>query len=196
MKNSLNLLPVVYRRQRLARRRAIQWSLVLLATLSTIFLMRWYKVREYDALHQQVEASSRESRPTQAMLHEIVSMRGRIEKLRRHRTIAGQLEKQRQVLALLGAVSKAARQTGGKLRLTDCHVVALQATADANADSADARRAGTVTLVGTALSSPAVAEFHDGLVRSGLFADVKLIKSNELSDVAPPLYEYEVRCEL
>jgi hypothetical protein len=196
MKNSLNLMPAVYRRQRLARRRAVQWGLVLLVTLSVIFLTRWYKVCEYDALHQQLEASSREGRPTQAMLQEIVAMRGRVDQLQKHRTIAGQLEQQRQVLALLGAVSKAAQQTGGKLRLTDCRVVDLQATADAESGGEDANQAGTVTLVGTALDSPAVAEFHDGLVRSGLFADVKLVKSNELGDVEPVLYEYEVRCEL
>jgi Fimbrial assembly protein (PilN) len=196
MKNAINLLPANYRRQRLARRRAIQWSLILLATLSTIFLMRWSKIRDYDALHRELEASKREGRPTQAMLQEIVAMRGRIDQLRKHRTIAHQLEQQRQVLALLGAVSKAAQQTGGKLRLTDCRVVDLQATADADTDSADEQHRGTVTLVGTALDSPAVAEFHDGLLRSGLFADVKLIKSNELGDARAALYEYEVRCEL
>jgi Fimbrial assembly protein (PilN) len=196
MKNSINLLPANYRRQRLARRRAIQWSLILLVTLSAIFLMRWNKVRDYDTLHRELEASSRESRPTQAMLQEIVAMRGRIDQLRKHRTIAHQLERQRQVLALLGAVSKAAQQTGGKLRLTDCRVVDLQATAESDTGSAEGQRPGTVTLVGTALDSPAVAEFHDGLLRSGLFADVKLIKSNERSGADAALYEYEVRCEL
>ena len=196
MKNAINLLPQLYRRQRLVRRRTIQWSLVLLATLSAMFLMRWYEVCEYDTLRQQLEASSREGRPTQAMLQEIVAMRGQIDKLQMHRNIAGQLEQQRQLLALLGAVSKAAQQTGGKLRLTDCRVVDLQATADAEAGSDDANHAGTVTLIGVALDAPAVAEFHDGLTQSGLFADVKLIKSNERSDVGAALYEYEVRCEL
>ena len=196
MRNVINLLPMNYRRQRLARRRGFQWGLVLLATLSVVFLMRWYKTSEYEALHQELEASSRESRPTQVMLQEIVAMRGRIDQLRKQRTIAEELEQQRQVLVLLGAVSKAAQRTGGKLRLTDCHVVDLQAAADAESRGADPSHAGTVTLVGTALDSPAVAEFHDGLLRSGLFTDVKLVKSNELSDVGTPLYEYEVRCEL
>ena len=52
-----------------------------------------------------------------------------------------------------------------------------------------------MTLVGVALDSPTVAEFHDGLLRSGLFADVKLIKSNERNQVGHELYDYEVRCE-
>jgi len=44
---------------------------------------------------------------------------------------------------------------------------------------------------------PTVAEFHEGLMRSGLFADVKLlIKSNEHDQLGPELYDYEVRCEL
>jgi glycine/D-amino acid oxidase-like deaminating enzyme len=196
MKSALNLLPPVYRRQRLARRRAVQWGLIFMVTLSTIFLIRWYKVREYHALRRQLEAISREGRPAQAMLREIAGMRNQIDQLQKHQTIAQELEQQRQVLALLGAVSKAARETGGRLRLTDCRVVDLQATAATEMGSDDATHAGTVTLVGVALDSPAVAEFHDGLLRSGLFADVKLIKSNEQNEVGTALYEYEVRCEL
>ena len=53
-----------------------------------------------------------------------------------------------------------------------------------------------MTLVGVSLDSPTVAEFHDALLRSGLFADVKLIKSNERQETGLALYDYEVSCEL
>lgn len=196
MKTALNLLPMKYRRERLARRRVIQWSLVLAAGLITIGAARWYRLHEYRALERQLAAVSREGSPTQAMLREITSMREQIAQLQQHQTIATELEQQRQVLALLAVVSKAARQTQGKLRVTDCRVVDLQATEVAQNRGEDASQSGTVTLVGVSLDSPTVAEFHDGLLRSGLFADVKLIKSNERTQVGTQLYDYEVRCEL
>jgi hypothetical protein len=46
------------------------------------------------------------------------------------------------------------------------------------------------------LDSPTVAEFHDTLLQSGLFGDVKLIKSNEREESGLALYDYEVCCEL
>jgi hypothetical protein len=196
MKTAINLLPPVYRRQRLVRRRVIQWAVVLVAALSTIGAARWYKVREYHALERQLAAAVREGRPAQAMLREITGMRKQVDKLQQHQTIAQELEQQRQVLVLLGAVSNSARRTAGKLRVTDCRVVDLQATEVAENHTSDAAQSGTVTLVGVALDSPTVAEFHDGLLRSGLFADVKLIKSNERHEFGSPLCDYEVRCEL
>jgi hypothetical protein len=196
MKYSLNLLPTAYRRQRLARRCVLQWSAVLMAMLSIVFLNRWYKAGEYRMLSQQLEAQSRAGRPTQTMLREITGMRGQIDQLRSHQAIAQELEQQRQALALLAAVSEAAQKTGGRLRLTECRVVDLQAVSAATSAQDEVQPAGTVTLIGQALDGPSVAEFHDGLLRTGLFADVKLIKSNERVEGGTALYEYEVRCEL
>jgi len=196
MKTAINLLPPVYRRQRLVRRRVIQWSVVLVAALSAIGAARWYKVHEFHALERQLAAVTREGRPAQSMLRDITRMRAQIERLQHHQTIAQELEHQRQVLAMLAAVSGAAKRTDGRLRVVDCQVVDLQATEIAENRSEGALHPGTVTLVGVALDSPTVAEFHDGLLRSGLFADVKLIKSNERNQVGTTLYDYEVRCEL
>jgi hypothetical protein len=196
MKTALNLLPFAYRRQWLLRRRAIQWSTLLAVTLSAIFVVRWYKGHEQHTLARQLDAITRAGGPTQTMLREITRMRTQIERLQHHQTMAQELEQQRQVLALLGVIGEAAERTEGRLRVLDCHVVDLQATEVAENMADSAQRPGTVTLAGVALDSPAVAEFHDGLVRSGLFADVKLIKSNERTGMGPELYDYEVRCEL
>lgn len=195
MKTAINLLPASYRRQRLLRRRAIQWSIVLASTLTAIGVASWYKSHEYESLARQLAAVTRESRPARNMLREITTMRGQIDRLQEHQIIATELEQQRQVLALLNAVSQAAQQTEGRVRVIDCRVVDLQATEVAEHNDS-AFHPGTVTLVGVALDSPTVAEFHDGLIRSGLFADVKLIKSNEHSQQGTKLFDYEVRCEL
>jgi hypothetical protein len=196
MKTAINLLPSVYRRQRLVRRRAIQWSVVLTAALSTIAAACWFKGHEFRVLERQLAAVDRESRPAQAMLREIGTMRKHIGKLQQHQTIAQELEQQRHVLALLSVISQAARLTEGRLRVVDCRVVDLQATEITASQGEGITSPGTVTLVGVALDSPTVAEFNDGLMRSGLFADVKLIKSNERAQLGPKLFDYEVRCEL
>lgn len=196
MKVAINLLPLAYRRQRLTRRRAFQWSLALAIVLTGIGAACWFKGHENRLLERQLAAVDRERQPAQAMLGEISTMRKQIERLQQHQTIAHELEQQRQVLALLAAVSQAARETSGRLRVVDCRVVDMQAT-EVDAQQADsARHPGTVTLLGVALDSPTVAEFNDGLMRSGLFADVKLIKSNERAQAGPEMFDYEVRCEL
>ena len=196
MKVALNLLPPVYRRQLLLRRRTQQWIAILCLASSSIFVARWYKVREYRALSQQLAAVSREGRPAQDMVHEITNMRQQIQQLEKRQVIAQELDQQRQVLSLLGAISQAARQTNGRLRVSDCRVVDLQATDVAAGSGTEALRPGTVTLVGISLDSPTVAECHDALLRSGLFADVRLIKSNEREAAGLAMYEYEVCCEL
>lgn len=200
MKAAINLLPFAYRRQWLIRRRALQWSAILAATLAAIGVARWYKGHERQVLTRQLEAITREGRPSQTMLREITRMRAQIDRLQHHQSIAQELEQQRQALALLGVISEAARRTEGRLRVLDCRVVDLQAIEVDENQSESPLRPGTVTLTGVALDSPTVAEFHDGLLRSGLFADVKLIKSNERTGLgaglAPELFEYEVRCEL
>jgi len=196
MKTVINLLPLAYRRQRLVRRRVVQWSVVLIVSLSAIGVARWYKGHEYRALQRHLAAAARMGQPAQTMLRQIIAMRGQIEKLQQHQTIAQELEQQRQVLALLGAVSQAARRTGGRLRVVKCHVVDLQATEIIENRGGGQMHPGTVTLVGVALDSPTVAEFHEGLMRSGLFADVKLITSHEHDETGPKLYDCEIRCEL
>jgi hypothetical protein len=196
MKVAINLLPFAYRRQWLIRRRVLQWSAILVATLATIGVAHWFRGQEERTLTRQLEAITRAGRPSQTMLREIARMRSQIDRLQHHQTIAQELEQQRQVLALLGIISQAAKRTEGRLRVLDCRVVDLQATEVDENQNEGALGPGTVTLSGVALDSPTVAEFHDVLLRSGLFADVKFIKSNERTGIGPALFDYEVRCEL
>jgi Tfp pilus assembly protein PilN len=196
MKTVINLLPPMYRRQRLARRRAIQWSIVLASVLGALVVATWYKVHESHVLDRRLAAAEREGLPSRNRLRQISAMRKQIEKLQKHQTVAQELEQQRQVLALLGVVSQAARQTQGRLRVVDCRVVDLQATEVDEHRSDGSLRPGTVTVTGVALDSPSVAGFEQELMRSGLFADVKLIKSVERNQLGPELFDYEVRCEL
>lgn len=201
MKTAINLLPPRYRRERMLRRRGLQWSILLCGVLATVWGARWYKLREYESLSQSLEAVAREGRPAQMMLREIMEMRQQIERLQHHEVVARELDRQRQVLALLGLVGRAAGASDGRLRLMNLQAVDLQATHVAiehgnSRSGAEEAKPGAITLSGVSLDSPTVAEFHDALLKSGLFSDVKLIKSNERKESGLAMYDYEVRCEL
>jgi hypothetical protein len=196
MKTAINMLPPAYRRGCLLRRRAIQWGAVICVVLVGAWGARWWKLREYYELNQQLEAVAREGRPAQVKLQEITEMRLQLRQLQQHEDVAKELQQQRQVLAVLGVVSQAAQQSGGRLRVTDFKVADLQSLRVENPHGTELAHCGTVTLIGVSLDSPTVAEFHDTLERSGLFANVKLIKSNVRKDNELSLYDYEVCCEL
>jgi Tfp pilus assembly protein PilN len=196
MKIAMNLLPPVMRRGRMLRRRAIQWGAILCVVLVGAVAARSWKVREYHELNQQMEAVARDGRPAQVKLQEITVMRQQLRQLQQHEDVAKELQQQRHVLAVLGVISQAAQQSGGRLRVTDFKVVDFQAPRVESQPGKESTHGGTVTLVGVSLDSPTVAEFHDTLERSGLFAEVKLIKSNARKENNASLFDYEVSCEL
>jgi Tfp pilus assembly protein PilN len=178
------------------RRRAIQWGTIVCIVLIGAWAARWWKLSEYYDLNQQLESVAREGRPAQVKLREITRMRQELGQLQKHEDVAKELQQQRQVLAVFGVVSQAAQQSGGKLRITGFNVANLQAPRVENTNGGEPSHGGTITLTGVSLDSPTVAEFHDVLEQSGLFADVKLIKSNVRKDNELSVYDYEVCCEL
>jgi hypothetical protein len=196
MKLVVNLLPPSYRRRQLVRRQAMQWGAVLAAVLLVVWCGRWFELREFSALRQQLEAASREGKPTQVMLQEITKMRKQIEDLQVYEAVAQELDYQRQVLPMFGLVSRAARSSDGKLRVLELRCDELQAASVADRSSSDTSQTGSVKLIGVALDSQAVAEFHESLVEAGMFADVKLIKTNDRRNGSIVLCDYEVSCEL
>ena len=196
MKTAMNLLPPALRRARMVRRRTIQWGAILCVVLVGAWGARWWKLREYHELNQQFEAVAREGRPAQVQLQEIGVMRQELGQLQKHEDVAQELQQQRQVLVVLGLVSQAAQQSEGRLRVTEFKVSDLQAAHAESQPGKEPVHGGTVTVIGVSLDSPTVAEFHDLLERSRLFADVKLIKSNSRKENNVSLYDYEVCCEL
>lgn len=196
MKKSINLLPTAYCKQRMLRRRAMQWSTATFVVFLGIWAARWYELREYYALSQQLEAVARESRPAQTMLKQITEMRGRLEDLTQQEKVAMELQQQRHVLTLLGTIGQATQRTGGRLRVTKFETVDFQSSGRDNPNRMNESQSGSLTLVGASLDSASVAELHDALVDSGLFRDVKLIKSNEQEESGLAMYDYEVRCDL
>ena len=141
---------------------------ILLAALSTIWLPpAGTRSTNTASLQRQLDAVAREGRPRKPCSAKSPACGMQIDKLQQHQTIAQELEQQRQVLALLGR-----RQPGRPAdRGTTCasSIVAsstCKPPRSTETGGEGAPHAGTVTLVGVALDSPTVAEFHDGLLQS------------------------------
>ena len=122
------------------RRRSIQWGTIICLVVAGAWAARWWKLRKFYELSQQLEAVAREVRPAQVKLQEITDMRQQLRQLQQHEDVAKELQQQRHVLAVLGAVSQAAQQSGGRLRVTDFKVADLQAP---HVESSPARSQGT-----------------------------------------------------
>ncbi len=194
MRTSINLLPPALRRQQMARRRVVQWSVVVCIVLTTIWGAGWIGIGEYRALNQKLEVLTREHRPNHAMLQELETMRDTLSGLKQQEVVASELEQRRHILTLLGVVSQSAAQSDGKLRVTSLRLTNFQ-------DSGRGGRAGapnsaSLILAGQSLDNPSVAELLDRLQESKLFTNVELISLRERRSGGIAYEDYEVRCEL
>ncbi len=195
MKTSINLLPAVYQRQLIVRRRVTQWAAVLGVVLSVGAAVRWTDMDENRAIHQRLELLSREHAPTQIMLKQLVGMRRELDELQHLDRVAAELEYQRPALSLMGLLSDIGVGTNGKLRVTKLEVTGLQQPPAAGKVGDPAGSGRGLTVSGLSLDNPSVARLVTGLAESGFFARTFLVKSKEQSDDEGALREYEVRCE-
>jgi Tfp pilus assembly protein PilN len=195
MKTRINLLPMSFRRQQMARRRAIQWMVVLCAVLLGGWASHWFELREQTVLAEQLEVLSREHRPTQSMLKQLMKMRHRLVALQEQETIARELENQRSPLTILGVVSQTAGATKGRLRVTQLELSNFQVPGAAPGAVLPGAHVSNLSLTGVALDNPAVAELLDGLQDSGLFGRVELKSMKEREGGGGTLRDYQVQCE-
>jgi Tfp pilus assembly protein PilN len=195
MRTMVNLLPMSFRRKQMARKRAIQWMVVISVVMLCGWASHFFELQEQTALAQQLEVLSREHRPTQSMLKQLMKMRHRLVSLQEQEAIASELETQRNPLTILGAVSKYASVTRGRLRVTQLDLNEFQDTSIGLETNATNAPKSSLALVGVALDNPAVAELLDGLQDSGLFGRVELLTMKEREDGSGKLRDYEVKCE-
>jgi type IV pilus assembly PilN-like protein len=194
MRTMINILPATYRRQQMARNRAMQWVTIIVAVLGTGWCWHWIEMREQTQLTQQLDVLSREHAPTQTMLKQVVDMRRKLKELNEQETVAKELETQRNALTLLGVVSQTAAKSKGRLRITKLELNNFQNVGGVERSGA-APAPGGLLLTGVSLDNPAVAELLDGLQHSGIFSRVELRKLKEQDNKSSALRDYEVRCE-
>jgi Tfp pilus assembly protein PilN len=195
MKTMINLLPNLYRRQQITRRRIKQWSALICILLVAGWLFHWRKLGEQRAMAQRLDVLEREHLPTQTLLKQLVDMRQRLVDLQQQESIANELEHQRNALALLGVISQTAQRTNGRLRVTNLELKNFQSPHKAAGVSNSSGQSGSLLLSGVSLDSPAVFELLDGLQNSGMFSRVVLNALTEREHAEMSLRSYEVSCE-
>jgi hypothetical protein len=195
MRTMINLLPIVYRQQQVVRQRTKQWAAVISIMLLIGWLFHLREVSEQSARAQRVEVLEREHQPTQTLLQQLVDMRQKLVDLQKQEVIATELEHQRNALALLGVISKAAEATGGRLRVTSMELSNFQSPHTATGAGGATGQPGKLQLNGVSLDSPAVFELLDGLQNSGMFSRVILNMLKEREGHQLALRDYEVSCE-
>jgi Tfp pilus assembly protein PilN len=193
MKTMLNLLPVSFKRQQMARRRVIQWTSLLSAVLLLGWGWHWYEMREYRALSQQLETLSREHAPTQKMLHQLVDMRQQLVDLQQQESVAKELDCQRNALKLLAVVGEAAQATKGRLRVMKLEIDNFQGMQSAS-DPQNAGKPTGLLLDGLSLDDRAVGDFLDELQKSGVFSHAEPLAIKEREDKSASLREYQIQC--
>lgn len=170
----------------------MQWMAVISFVLVAGWASHWFEVREQTVLTQRLEVLSREHRPTQSMLKQLMKMRHRLVSLQEQEVIARELESQRSPLAILGIVSTTAASTKGKLRVTKLDLSDLQYKQE---EAGHGTRSPSLAVAGIAIDNPSVAELLDGLQNSGMFERVELLTMKERENSDDTLRDYEVKCE-
>jgi hypothetical protein len=196
MRTMINILPASYRRQQIARKRAIQWTSVIAMVLGTGWCWHWSEMREKVRLSQELEVLAREHEPTQTMLKQVVDMRKQLKELQEREGVAKVLETQRNALTLLGVISKTTRQTEGRVRVTRLELNNFQDVGGRpKASLAGAPPASGMKLAGVAIDNTSVGELLKDLQHAGIFSHVELIKLKEREDKTSALRDYELSCE-
>jgi hypothetical protein len=190
----INLLPVAYRRQQVLRRRAMQWSAAAVAVAAIGGGWHWLERREEVRLAQQLDSLEREHAPTKAMLAQLIDMRHQLDELQQQEVVAMELERQRNVLALLGVISDTAQASGGRVRVTGLEVKGFQNMHLSKPAEGQEQAFDGVVVRGVSLDNPAVADMLGGLQDSGMFSRVEWqMKERAEGDIS--LRDYELRCE-
>ena len=171
MKTYINLLPGDYRRRTLIRRRVAQWSIAWgLGLTATISIGSAQYQRYQDAQHVMM-AHERAYAPLQFLKDETAKTQKQLAALGTQESILEQLHDDRPPLAVVGLVSRSARQCEGRIRVDQ-----LLVKHDLKTSKND-KAPGTLSLRGTGLDNLAVAKFVVALRSTGAFAQVDLKSS-------------------
>jgi Tfp pilus assembly protein PilN len=194
MRIAINLLPVVYRRQQIVRKRVIQWTTIVCAVVAVGWGWHWLERREELLLSQQLDSLEREHTPTRTMFKQIVNMRQQLDELHQQENVARELEYQRNALALLGVISETAEASKGRVQVTSVEVTGFQSMQAVKPAEGQEQVTEGVVVRGVSLDNPAVADMLGGLQDSGMFSRVEVVmKERAEGDLS--LRDYELRCE-
>ena len=199
MKTNLNILPYTLRLRQLVRARFIQWFLIWgAAAVAAGGVLYSTKYAPYHARLEELQARERKYAPVNKLKTELDAMRAEMVDLQQREALAMSLAGDIPDLTLLGVVSRAARQSDGKVyieRLSLGRETTRQAKApDEPADSAGMIRGGVLRLQGSGVDNLSVARFVAALRDSEVFDKVELKSTGIQAATGTGARSYLVEC--
>jgi hypothetical protein len=197
MKNFVNLLPEEYRRQRLLRRRLLQWTLVWSTVVAGA--MPLWGLRSQQLATEQLELRHRQSAyaPTKRMLGEIPRMQNEMRELSQRDEMVRQLGDAHPMLSALGMISQAAASAKGGVRvfqlIADRPPTATIVSDDKTQPSDP--KPSLITIQGTSADNSAVARFVANLRQTQAFRRVDLKSSVRGRLAISDVQRFVVECE-
>lgn len=194
MKTHVNLLPWKYRLVTAIRARAVQWSLVGLATAAVLAGAWLLKNSEHDALLATTGRLEERLRPISRLGRETGALKAKLALISQKQQVLAELESNRPALTLLGLVGASAKKCAGEIRVERLSLKPLKSSETAATGPSVAKGPMAVTLQGIGVNNLAVARFVVALRETKAFDRVELKSSAETGSADSPACSYLVEC--
>ncbi len=193
----LDLRTIGFQRQRIVRACTLRWAIVLLVSLpvGAIFIgEQWRRERREAALLEAMEA---QYRPIQKLQAANATLQAQIDTMHQRQAIALTLYEEKPLLALLGVVSRAARDNQGQVFIKQFHYGNhLQASQENEPADASNQVVSRLDLSGVGVDNVAVAQFAAAIRDMHLFKKVELKSSGTTQLGTMAAKSFKLECEL
>lgn len=201
MKRYLNLLPDLWLRQMLVRRRLKQWSVVWGLSALMACALWTLEYRSVSTAQRAVGGQERASGPLRAVQIQNVRLRERANQWQSRNTLVTQLERDQQVFRLIGVVSRSSAKCEGRIQVQK---LVFSRTLKPVAPSPDkspkipapASPAEVVvmSLDGVAADNLSISQFVVTLRDTGMFSRVDLKSTALGASQTPTARSYLIEC--
>lgn len=174
MRQEVNLFPQDHCRWQVARRRLLQWGAVWIAAFFLVSIIYWIRCNGQESSHAQLMALESEYAPIKKLQTEVATTRALIEDLQKRESLALELADEQPLLALVGILSRAARDCDGEVCIQHLSLVRKVATNKAENGSEPPASHKLLILKGLGVNNLAVARFAASLRESRVFKAVEL----------------------
>ena len=176
MKTHLNLLSHSFCRRQVAITRLRQWCVVWLVAAAVGGGVIWMCWQSNGDQARQIEALERKYQPVAKQMREITILKEKLAELQVREKLTLELAQERPMLTLLGHVSQAASECGGKVS-----VQSFRLDQRRQGGASELRDQNVLTLSGVGTDNLTVARFVVSLRDAGIFEQVQLKSTGVVS---------------
>jgi hypothetical protein len=185
MNTHVNLLPAGYRRKQLLALRLRQWFAVWTLAAPIMAGLAWTDWSGLQSGAERLRSLQQDYGPIRALQQESESIAARIQELEQREALVFALADQPSMLALVGQLSRAARDCEGRVSVQKLELRRRQGVGTEDA-------ANGLVLEGVATDNQSVAGFAEALRDARAFARVEL-QSSESTHIGEPGRGVEAR---